>query len=178
MYFICCRILGVKPGSDEETIKAAYRKSAKELHPDINASEKAHEYFVILQNAYEYLLTHRYNEEEIEILWHQHEIRNGRTLRNDSVEQTSRRINPDRLTLREVLKQSRTARALYILFHILFIFVGIWLIANSLYNMFFCKPDDLADYFSAYLAIIFGFIMGISFTTIFLITGITFIRDR
>jgi hypothetical protein len=178
MYFICCRILGIKPGSDEETIKAAYRKSAKELHPDINTSEKAHEYFVILQNAYEYLLTHKYSEEEIEILWHQHEIKRDRGLKNDSNVPTSQRIRSDRYTLREVLKQSLTARVLYILFHILFIFVGIWLIANSIYEMFFFTPDDRIDFFSAYITIFFGLVMGISFTTIFLITGITFIRDR
>ena len=60
MYLFCCKILGVKPGADIETIKAAYRKSAKELHPDVSTSEKAHEYFTILQNAYEYLLNHPY----------------------------------------------------------------------------------------------------------------------
>ena len=67
MYFVCCKILGVKPGANLDTIKAAYRKSAKELHPDVNPSEKAQEYFIILKNAYQYLLTHQFTEREIDL---------------------------------------------------------------------------------------------------------------
>ncbi len=66
MYFVCCKILGVDPGSDLEEIKSAFRKSAKELHPDINDSEKAHQYFIVLQNAYQYLLDHPYDKNDIE----------------------------------------------------------------------------------------------------------------
>jgi len=51
-----CNILGVKPNSSVAEIKAAFRAKAKELHPDLNPSPSAHEQFVELFQAYEYLL--------------------------------------------------------------------------------------------------------------------------
>ena len=49
------QILGVKPKATLEQIKKAYRKRAKELHPDVNKSENAHEEFILLNEAFEYL---------------------------------------------------------------------------------------------------------------------------
>jgi uncharacterized membrane protein len=99
MYFVCCKILGIKPGADEETIKAAYRKSAKEL-------------------------------------------------------------------------------VIYIAFHILFLFVGFWLIYHSAYDILFHEPYDKIHKFSAYFTVVFGFFFGIMLTGTFLVTGISFIRKR
>lgn len=45
-------ILGVKPNADEKTIKKAYRKLAKQYHPDINSSKKSEEYFKQITEAY------------------------------------------------------------------------------------------------------------------------------
>jgi hypothetical protein len=49
-------LLNIKPGATEAEIKRAYRKKAAELHPDRNPREDAHEQFVMLTEAYEYLL--------------------------------------------------------------------------------------------------------------------------
>ncbi|HLP51003.1 MAG TPA: J domain-containing protein [Chitinophagales bacterium] len=48
-------ILQIKPGASIAEIKAAYRKRAKELHPDRNTSPTAHQDFILLTEAYEYL---------------------------------------------------------------------------------------------------------------------------
>jgi DnaJ-class molecular chaperone len=49
-------ILGVPKGAEDENIKKAYRKRAKELHPDRNAKDpKAQERFAELNTAYEIL---------------------------------------------------------------------------------------------------------------------------
>lgn len=50
------KILGVKPNSSKDEIKKAYRKLAKEWHPDINKSENAHERFIEITEAYEILV--------------------------------------------------------------------------------------------------------------------------
>jgi hypothetical protein len=48
-------ILGISKESTLTEIKKAYRKKAKQLHPDVNKSADAHEEFVSLTEAYEYL---------------------------------------------------------------------------------------------------------------------------
>lgn len=48
-------ILGVRSDVTIPDLKRAYRKRAKELHPDINKSENAHEEFILLNEAFEYL---------------------------------------------------------------------------------------------------------------------------
>ncbi len=48
--------LGVTPNATLDQIKKAYRKKAMVLHPDINKAEDANEQFILLNEAYEYLL--------------------------------------------------------------------------------------------------------------------------
>jgi molecular chaperone DnaJ len=48
-------ILGLTPDCTLEEIKAAYRKQAKEWHPDVNSSPEATEKFKEIQQAYETL---------------------------------------------------------------------------------------------------------------------------
>lgn len=47
--------LGLKKGATEAEIKSAFRKKAKELHPDVNKSADAHTRFTEIQEAYEVL---------------------------------------------------------------------------------------------------------------------------
>lgn len=180
MYFVCCKILGVAPGADEETIRAAYRKSAKELHPDVNDSDKASEYFIILKNAYEYLLEHRYSDAELEILWHQEQVKNSKLKRKTPEEEKQyfRKRRVENLSLQQILKQSRLARTIYLSFHVLFIFVGIWMLVHSVYDMIAHEPKEGVDPFSAYFTIVFGFFMGVTFTATFLFTGISYLRNK
>lgn len=48
-------ILGVSRSASQDEIKRAYRKLARELHPDVNASEEAQERFKLVTHAYEVL---------------------------------------------------------------------------------------------------------------------------
>jgi hypothetical protein len=51
-------ILGLQRGSSVEEIKKAYRKKAREFHPDINPSPSAKDMFILITEAYEFLLTY------------------------------------------------------------------------------------------------------------------------
>jgi hypothetical protein len=178
VYFVCCKILGIEPGSDIDTIKSSFRKLAKELHPDLNPSEKASQYFIILQNAYKYLLEHPYSKMDVERLLRQKYTEKLKT--KISFDQAIHyRPNPlSSKTLREVLKYSFTARVLYALFHILFITMGLYLVYRPIYNIIYYPVDLRINPFGAYFVLGFGFIFGIMITTIFLFTGIKFIRNR
>ena len=49
-------ILGVSPNADEKTIKQAYRKLARQYHPDLNPGNKeAEEKFKSINEAYQAL---------------------------------------------------------------------------------------------------------------------------
>lgn len=49
-------ILGVSTKASLQEIKRAYRKKALELHPDLNPDEQAKEAFILVQQAYDYLV--------------------------------------------------------------------------------------------------------------------------
>jgi hypothetical protein len=48
-------ILEISSSATEEEIRRAYRKKAKELHPDVNTSPDAHHQFLLVQKAYQIL---------------------------------------------------------------------------------------------------------------------------
>lgn len=50
------KILNLPENADKEEIKKAYRRLAKKFHPDINKSSDAHETFLELSEAYEFLI--------------------------------------------------------------------------------------------------------------------------
>lgn len=51
-----CKILDVTTSSSLQEIKKNYRLRAKFLHPDVNKSSNANEQFILLNEAYEYLV--------------------------------------------------------------------------------------------------------------------------
>ena len=51
------KILGVEPGADDATIKAAYRKLARKYHPDVSKEKDAENQFKEVAEAYEVLKT-------------------------------------------------------------------------------------------------------------------------
>jgi uncharacterized membrane protein len=53
------KILGLQSGSTVDEIKKAYRRKAREFHPDINPSPEAKDKFIIVTEAYEFLITYR-----------------------------------------------------------------------------------------------------------------------
>ncbi len=50
------KILGVEPNCSKDDIKKAYRRLAKQWHPDVNKSENAHDKFIEITEAYEILI--------------------------------------------------------------------------------------------------------------------------
>jgi len=176
VYNICCKIVGVEPGADPETIKQAYRKAAKELHPDVNASEKAQEYFVLLKNAYDYLIQHPYTHEEaMEITRRYHQRKRAEDMHRSAVRS---KVRQKEYTLWEVLRKSTMARIVYIVLNLLFILIGVWLVFHSVYDLFFHTPDEHVDILSAYFSLIFGFFFGIALTGVFVVMGINYLQNR
>ncbi len=54
----CYRLLGLRTGASYEDIKAAYRRLARQLHPDINPGDRrSQEKFIQVNEAYRFLLS-------------------------------------------------------------------------------------------------------------------------
>ncbi len=51
-------LLEIATNSTEKDIRKAYRRLAKKYHPDINKSKNAHEKFIEISEAYEFLIHH------------------------------------------------------------------------------------------------------------------------
>lgn len=54
-YEEACQLLGISPDTDEYQVKLAYRKKAKEYHPDLNREQGAEDMFKKINNAYQLL---------------------------------------------------------------------------------------------------------------------------
>ncbi len=52
------RVLGLSPEASVEEIKKAYRKKARQYHPDINHDDDAKELFIIITEAYDFLISY------------------------------------------------------------------------------------------------------------------------
>lgn len=179
MYFMCCKILGVKPGADLDTIKSAYRKAAKELHPDINPSDKAQEYFIILKNAYQYLLTHPYTEREIDLILKRFKAGEKQPdLKQEIRPAPHIRFRVRSLSLHEVLRQSPVAQALYIFFHAVFITAGLYLVVRPVYDIIFVPLARGVSAIPAYFSLIFAIIFGFVLTSTFLYSGYRYLKGH
>lgn len=178
MYFTCCKILGVEPGSDSEVIKSAFRKSAKELHPDKNPSEKAEYYFILVKNAYQYLIDHPYSKEEVAYMEKLAKISNEESESINHQKIISRYPKERSYTLHQVLKSSLTARILFIFFHFMFLIIGIYLIIKPITDVIHYPVDERTSSIPAYVTLVFGLFFGIVITTIFLFSGYNYLRHR
>lgn len=54
--FDCYKLLGIPPGSDEKTIRRAWRLKTREVHPDTNKAVESSDGFLQLKSALDTLL--------------------------------------------------------------------------------------------------------------------------
>ena len=70
------KILEIPDFSDERAIKKAYRTLSKKYHPDVNPSQQAQDYFIVIKEAYEYLSDPKNKGYLDEVLVRQRQIKN------------------------------------------------------------------------------------------------------
>lgn len=75
-------LLDIPANASEDEIRRAYRKKAKELHPDVNKSPDAHNTFLLLHKAYETLIN-----KDRRILYNQRDTRDPYTAYQEWIKQ-------------------------------------------------------------------------------------------
>jgi hypothetical protein len=79
-------------------------------------------------------------------------------------------------TLRQVLKQSLTARILFIFFHIIFLVIGVYLIIRPILDATLYPVDERTNIIAAYFTLVSGLFFGILITLIFAVSGYNYLR--
>lgn len=57
-----CKVLGVEHDASDMEIKGAFRRRAKETHPEINSTSDAEQQFILVNEAYDILIHHKTRE--------------------------------------------------------------------------------------------------------------------
>ncbi len=132
-------ILGVSKNATTDQIKRAYRRLAKQYHPDVNPSPEAHQIFIEIQEAYEVLSDPIRRQQYDQIFVHSYE--------QTSYSQTYHRPRASYRPGRDKLMTYYIA------------FLGIFI-----YSLFLLSSDKRSDFWIG-LGVL-GFIIGLLGTTI------------
>lgn len=68
------KILNLTPPASEESIKQAYRELAKKYHPDVNHTREAHDRFVEISEAYEFLIDQLKKSDNKTVIYDQDDV--------------------------------------------------------------------------------------------------------
>lgn len=111
-------ILGIPPTKDESIIKKAYRKKAKQYHPDRNPNDpKAHDYFLIVNKAYEIVL--EYNKRVVSSSQNIHRAKGRKqndfntSPQKSSDEELQERMRKAKLRYEKIRQQEQQENAAY-----------------------------------------------------------------
>jgi len=99
-------ILGINQKASKEEVKLAYKRLAKQYHPDLNKTQKAKEKFIEINNAYNKIM----NKDSLKDLLYKQIIRNGETIKRDieKVRRESEWIKKVELKLNRILRKEHT----------------------------------------------------------------------
>jgi hypothetical protein len=131
------QILGIPENSGMKEIKEAFRRKAKAFHPDINKSEGAHQHFLDINEAYNYLSelhTHGFdpaNQTAMDEYYHQ-------WVANERQQARARAAYRARMKFEE-FKNSSVYKTTSILSHMLdyfLMFIGVFIIIAGALNLY------------------------------------------
>lgn len=166
------KILGLQPNATVVEIKRAFRKKAKLYHPDINKAPNATEMFILISEAYEYVLRDklrqketahysRYHQKSREQASYNQWFRDERQKARERAERYARMKYEDF----EQSKLYKSAMLIASLTDFFFIFIGLFIIAIPLFVTF---TTDMASvnpqnhYTAVTASIIIGLIISVT----------------
>ena len=142
MYSNYYQILQIPETAKIQEIKAAYRRLAKKFHPDLNKSPDAHNNFIMVNEAYEFLIRlnaaptrtvhnraqQKYSKEQVYKKWVEHERAKAR----------ARAAYEANKKFEQFMKSPiyKTTQIIYNFYDLLSISMGVLIIAASLFGLF------------------------------------------
>ena len=97
-----CYYLGVREDANQDQIKKAYHLMAKRYHPDANPDMETKEYYIRIQNAYEYLLQNPYPAAEKKM-----DVMNNRSVNTTATQSRPARIFQTDAQIREQYRRQK-----------------------------------------------------------------------
>ncbi len=135
-------------------------------------------YFIMVKNAYHYLIDHPYSKEEVDYLEKLAKASEDESQNPIERNITQRYPKERTYTLSQVLQHSLIARLLFIFFHIMFLVIGIFLIVRPISDAINFPVDEDTNMIAAYFTLVIALFFGVLITTIFLFSAYNYLRNR
>lgn len=173
MYITCCKILGVKPGSDAVTLKQAYRKKAKLYHPDLNPLPEASIEFIKIKRAFDYLICYSHitniSSERIVSRYNQYQ---NYSFRREQFKHHQERNLINKKTKTELdFKKTLFGKSVYYFFHFLFLFTGIFITAGPIFSLITYGFDPEKSMATTLILVSFASLFGLIMTVVVVLSG-------
>ncbi len=170
---MCCQILGVEPGANLGVIKQAYRKKAKLMHPDMSDSPEAHQNFLMLNKAYEYLVQYHELIRDIKISTYTIVKKTAPIKKKKYYGYQKQVIHKNKVSYRHInILESLPGRIIFIFFHIVFLLIGIHMTIYPFIGLQQLHIQNKFALVSPLFTAVFSVIFGCIIITIFIFSGV------
>ena len=180
MYTSYCRILGVNQNASMAEIRRAFRAKAKLYHPDLNDSPEAHQEFIRLKQAFDFVIKHKdFSRQRLKTtVYANNEYRKRYNREFDwenfykwkEAQQNIRNKKKQEIDYKKTL----FGKIVFYFFHLVFILIGFYILIEPVRNLIVNGVDPDRSVFGSVFAVILSCIIGTIMVVMMFLSGINY----